>query len=99
MTASNKMWGIPLDIQDGEHEYTEYIYFFGTQEDAQAYGESYVADYFGVGETVCYGRDEDCYYSKDGTLAVRLGGIWEFKWITAMTAKGALSFDIDFKLR
>jgi hypothetical protein len=91
---NNKMWQIPLDIQDGEHEYTEYIYFFGTQEDAQRYGESYVTDYFGK-DTVNYG-DDDWYYNHDGTLAVHFGRAWEFNGVTAMTAKGACCYKVDF---
>ncbi len=67
------MWKIPLEVRDGENEYTVYVYFFGTGHDAEKYGASYASTFFGFesGETTWDNIDR-CWYENGGTRAVRV---------------------------
>jgi len=92
----NEMWEIAFEVRDGENEYTDDSnYFFGEYEDAKRYANSYIQDYWGVGETVC---DDwaDAYFTKDGCRAVRLFNIQEFNRIVAMTGTDTLTYKLEY---
>ena len=94
----NKMWQIAIGTMDGEHEYETDIYFFGHYEDAERYANSYMSDYWGLGETE-YDNIDDCWYNKGGELSAFIYGIYEYRTVVAMTVKGAMAYGLEFSLK
>lgn len=91
-----EMWEIVIEIQDGERSYNDSVYYFGLEEDAIRYAESYMNDYFGDDETRWDDHD-DCWYSSNGELAATYT-VYLYRRIVAMTEKGTFAFDLKFRL-
>jgi hypothetical protein len=91
----NQMWKISIDIQDGENEYVDEIFYLGQIEDAIRYAESYMNDYFG--EDTEWDDRDGCWYSENEERAAAYD-IWPFEHLVAMTEKGTLTYRVDFHL-
>jgi hypothetical protein len=96
----NQMWQGWIEIQVGEYQHTENVYFFGIQGDALKYLESYLSTIWGTefGETT-WDEQDQAWYSKDRQRAARDIGVNPFNHITAATAKGTLIYTAGWKLK
>jgi hypothetical protein len=92
----NVMYKISIGMRDGDHEYSDEIFFFGSKRNAELYANSYMVDY--LGEDSEYDEFDECWYSDDQTVAAYLYGVWPYETITAMTVKGALTYRMEFDL-
>jgi hypothetical protein len=92
----NLMYDIVLTIQDGENEYGDHIYFFGTLDEAALYASSYIADFWGYGE--CH-IENDWVFNSTWERAIQVSWIGPYTRIAAMTTKGAFNFEMEFRVR
>lgn len=91
-----RMWKISIDIQDGENEYIDEAFFYGTRIDATRYAESYMDGYFG---TIAPSWDDHdmCWYAENEERSA-VYDLWPYESVTAMSVRGALNFKMDFHL-
>ena len=85
------MYRITIDILIADYSHNEYHLFFGTEEEAKSYANSYLSTIWGEGETI----HEDPlhnYLDNERVKAAQLGGIEVYDRVSTMTAKGEFHF-------